>query len=85
MIFFQTAKQFCDFAEIPFSLRDILTKTSSSSYRFIGGARLGDAELVVGDHSEVVGSLRVKVLVADRVVLHRAATRASFCLPFVQI
>ena len=74
-----------NFAEISISLGDILTKTSSSSYRFIGGAGLGDAELVVGDDSEVVRGLRVKVLVADRVVLHRAAAGASFGLPFVQI
>ena len=74
-----------NFAEISISHGDILTKTSSSSYRFIGGAGLGDAELVVGDDPEVVGGLRVEVLVADGVVLHGAATRPDLSLPFIHV
>ena len=53
--------------------------------RLIVGAGLGDAELVVGDDPEVVGGLRVEVLVADGVVLHCSSTGPDFRLPFIQI
>ena len=53
--------------------------------RLIVGAGLGDAELVVGDDPEVVGGLRVEVLVADGVVLHGAAARPDLSLPFIHV
>ena len=57
----------------------------TKTHRLVVGAGLRDPELVVGDDPEVVGGLRVEVLVADGVVLHRPAAGADLCLPLVHV
>ena len=57
----------------------------TKTHRLVVGAGLRDPELVVGDDPEVVGGLRVEVLVADGVVLHRAAASPDFRLPLVHV
>ena len=59
--------------------------TDTLSHRLVVGAGLRDPELVVGDDPEVVGGLRVEVLVADGVVLHRAAAGADLSLLLVHV